>query len=105
MSEFDFVNFNSRLIDFLETYEELIFFRDDESGGKGVSCKWFVLFFNERYEDDLIEVRCDQVLILFFTETEEGKRLKRLIQSKAFDVEQDAFLANKSVLMRIFERI
>jgi hypothetical protein len=35
MSEFDFVNFNSRLIDFLETYEELIFFGTMNLAGRG----------------------------------------------------------------------
>ena len=105
MNEFDLISFNYRLINFLEKKENLTFFRDECSGEKGIASEWFVLFFRERYEDDLIEVRCDNVMIMFFTETDEGRRLMHLLQSEFFDSDDDAFSASRSVFKRIIERV
>jgi hypothetical protein len=105
VSDLDLANLNIRLINFIEKNEGIIFFRDPHSNMKSVACDQFVMSFNERYEDDLIEVCCDQVRVLFFTETDEGRRLKYILRNHDFDAGDAAFAANRSVFSRVIAGI
>lgn len=95
------MNIQKSIVDFLDNRKEIFFFRDPYTEMKAAALPSLNLFFDETDGEDVVVVHYEQVRIMFFLGTSEGKRLKEILDSNDFDGDEKAYEANRMSYRRL----